>query len=196
MYQFDWIKRHAERTRHKLALVDAHTGRRFTYAQFNERANRFASFLRDTLGIQRGDRVSILAQNSSDYFEVLFGCGKMGAILNTLNWRLAVPELEYIINDCTPRVLIYEPDFAGAVDALRPQSGCEFYVVMADEAPQGEWTYEGALAAGSPQGVEMPPLTYDDTWAIIYTSGTTGRQGGPGDLRQFLLQRCRHRPGH
>ena len=178
MYHFDWLKRHAERTPHRLALVDAHSGRQFTYAQFNERANRFAHFLHGTLGLQLGERVSILAQNSSDYYEVLFGCGKMGAILNTLNWRLAVPELEYILNDCAPRVLIYEPMFAEAVDALRDRCSCEFNVVMADAAPGGEWTYEDALAAGSSEGVEMPPLTYADTWAIIYTSGTTGRPKG------------------
>jgi len=66
---FDWIKRHAERTPEKLALVDAHSGRRFSYAQLNERANRCASFLEERLGIRKGDRVSILAQNSSDYWE-------------------------------------------------------------------------------------------------------------------------------
>ncbi|MFN2242055.1 MAG: acyl-CoA synthetase [Anaerolineae bacterium] len=178
MYHFDWIRRHAERTPDKLAVVDADSGRQFTYAQLNERANRFASFLQDTLGIQQGDRVSILAQNSSDYYEVLFACGKMGAILNTLNWRLAVPELEYILNDCAPRVLIYEPAFAEAVDALRPRIRCETYVVMGKDAPDGEYTYEGALAAGDPQGVTMPMLSYNDTWAILYTSGTTGRPKG------------------
>jgi len=178
MYHFDWIKRHAERTPDRLALVDAHTGRTFTYAQFNERANRLASFLKDTLGIERGDRVSILAQNSSDYYEVLFACGKMGAILNTLNWRLAAPELEFILNDCAPRVLVYEALFAGAVDALRPRIGCEFYVSMADYAVADEWTYEDALAAGDPAGVPLPELPYTDTWAILYTSGTTGRPKG------------------
>jgi len=178
MYHFDWIKRHAERTPDKLALVDAHTSRIFTYAQFNERANCLASFLKDTLGVKRGDRVSILAQNSSDYYEVLFACGKMGVILNTLNWRLAVPELEFILNDCAPRVLIYEAMFAEVVDALRPLIGCEHYVVMGDEAPAGEWTYEGALAAGDPAGVTLPELPYTDTWAILYTSGTTGRPKG------------------
>jgi fatty-acyl-CoA synthase len=178
VYHFDWINRHAERTADKLALVDAHSGRQFTYAQFNERANRFASFLQDTLGIQPGDRVSILAQNSTDYYEVLFACGKMGAILNTLNWRLAVPELEFILNDCAPRVLVYEPPLAETVAALRSQIDCGFYVVMGEDAPEGEWTYEGALAAGSPWGVEMPPLKYTDTWAILYTSGTTGRPKG------------------
>jgi fatty-acyl-CoA synthase len=178
MYHFDWIKRHAERTPDRLALVDAHTGRQFTYSQVNERANRLASFLQDTLGVGQGDRVSILAKNSSDYYEVLFGCGKMGAILNTLNWRLAVPELEFILKDCAPRVVIYEPEFAEAVASLRSQIDCEYYVAMADAAPEGEWTYEAALAAGSAQGVKMPPLQYTDTWAILYTSGTTGRPKG------------------
>jgi fatty-acyl-CoA synthase len=178
MYHFDWVKRHAERTPEKIALVDAHTDRQFTYAQFNERANRFASFLKNELGIEKGDRVSILAANSSDYYEILFACGKMGAILNTLNWRLTPPELEYIINDCAPRVLIYEPEFAEVVDALRSHINPESYIVMGDEAPDGEWTCEGALAAGDPEGVAMPVFKYTDTWAILYTSGTTGRPKG------------------
>jgi fatty-acyl-CoA synthase len=178
MFHFDWIKRHAERTPDKVALVDAHTGRQFTYRQFNERANRLASFLQDTLGIQQGDRVSILAQNSSDYFEVLFACAKMGAILNTLNWRLALPELQFILHDCMPRVLIYEAMFADVVEALRPLIGSEFYVVMGEDSSESEWTYERALAAGSPRGVQMPQLMYTDTWAILYTSGTTGQPKG------------------
>jgi fatty-acyl-CoA synthase len=178
MEHFDWIQRHAERTPEKLALVDVHTGRELTYAQFNERANRGASFLRDTLSIRPGDRVAILAKNSASYYEVLFACSKMGAILNTLNWRLTVPELAFILNDCAPRVLIYEPEFSEAVDALRPQIDAESYVVMGDEAPEGEWTYETALVAGTPEGVEAPRLKYTDTWAILYTSGTTGRPKG------------------
>lgn len=178
MYHFDWIKRHAERTPDKLALVDAHTGRQLTYAQLNERANRFASFLLDDIGLARGDRISILAQNSSDYYEILFSCSKIGAILNTLNWRLAVPELEYILNDCTPRLLIYEPEFAETVEILGERIGCDHFLVLGETAPPGQWTYESALGSGSPEDIESPCLTYDDFWAIIYTSGTTGRPKG------------------
>lgn len=178
MYHFDWLKRHAERTPDKLAVVDAYTGRQLTYAQFNERANRLASFLKDGIGIKAGERVSILAQNSSDYFEVLFGCGKFGAVLNTLNWRLAAPELAYILNDCTPRILLYEPSFSETVDALREEISCEFFMVLGEAAPPGEYSYESALSSGSAEGVDMPRLTYDHTWAIIYTSGTTGRPKG------------------
>jgi fatty-acyl-CoA synthase len=178
MFHFDWLQRHAERTPYKLAVVDVHSGRQLNYAQFNERANRLASFMKDELGLQAGDRVSILAQNSSDYFEALFACGKMGAILNTLNWRLAAPELSYILNDCAPKAIIYEPEFTGTIDALRSEIVCQHYIVLGEEAAEGEWGYEQALAVGSPEGVAMPRLMYDDTWAILYTSGTTGRPKG------------------
>ncbi len=178
MVHFDWLARHAERTPDKLALVDAHTGRNYSYAAFNERANRLASYFHDELDLQVGDRVSILAQNSSDYYEVLFGCGKMGAILNTINWRLAVPEIEYILTDCQPKVLIYEPEFSGTVAELRPIQSVDHYICLGADAPPGEQTYEQVLAAGNPADVELPVLTYSDTWAILYTSGTTGRPKG------------------
>ena len=178
-FHFDWLKSHADRTPQKLAQVDLETGRQFTYFEMNARANRLASFLRTEFGVQQGDRISLLAKNSSDYFEILFACSKIGAILNTLNWRLAVPELEYIINDCTPRILIYEPEFADLVEGLRPLTNFENHIIIgAKDAPPGEWNYETALAAGTPQNFDGPTLRYEDTWAILYTSGTTGRPKG------------------
>jgi fatty-acyl-CoA synthase len=178
MYHFDWIQRHAERTPDKLALVDAHTGRELSYAALNERANRLASFFTKELGLQRGDRVSILAKNSAEYYEILFACSKTGIILNTLNWRLAPPELAYILNDCEPRLLIYEPEFSGTIDELVKSFNFEYILVMADSISRGEYAYEKALASGSPDNFDSPRLTYDDIWAIIYTSGTTGRPKG------------------
>ena len=175
---FDWIKRHAERTPDKLALVDAFTGREFSYAEFNERANRFASYLREGLGLQPGERISILAQNSTDYYEILFGCGKAGIILNTLNWRLAPPELEFIINDCQPRLLIYESAFSETVYILKTHTNIDYFMIIGEDASKQYPTYEQVLLSGSPEGVNMPSLSYDDTWAIIYTSGTTGRPKG------------------
>jgi fatty-acyl-CoA synthase len=137
-----------------------------------------ASFLRYEFGLRRGDRISILAQNSASYYEVLFSCSRIGAILNTLNWRLAMPELEYIIKDCDPRLLIYETEFAQTAGALRERIDCEHYLVIGETASAGEWTYEAGLASGSSAAVESLRLTYDNIWAIIYTSGTTGRPKG------------------
>ncbi len=178
MFHFDWLKRHADRSPGKLAVVDVHSGRQWTYAQLNERANRLAHFLIHTLGLRAGDRVSILAQNSSDYYEVLFACGKMGAILNTLNWRLAGPELAYILGDCRPRLLLYEPLFSEQAMALGTEGDIGHAISFGDQETGNGWTYEKALAAGDPAGVEMPRLGYGETWAILYTSGTTGRPKG------------------
>jgi len=178
MIHFDWIQRHAERTPDKLALVDAHSGQQLTYAQFNERANRLAHFFVHQLGLQQGDRVSILAHNSADYYVVLFACSKSGTILNTLNWRLTVPELEYILNDCQPKAIIVDEAFAETAVSLRQNLHIDHFIYLGGDAPENDRTYEAALAAGDPAGVPDPRLPYEDTWAILYTSGTTGRPKG------------------
>lgn len=179
MGHFDWIKRHAEREPQKLAQVDLATGKQYTYREMNARANRLASFLRDEFALEKGDRISLLAKNSTEYFEVLFACSKIGVVLNTLNWRLTVPELAYIVNDCTPRVLIYEAEFADQVGGLMPLFSFEYYMVLGvDESSTSGWTYDNALAAGSPEDFAGPRLDYDETWAILYTSGTTGQPKG------------------
>mgnify|MGYP001825887424 FL=1 len=178
MVHFDWIKRHAERTPNKLALVDAATGQELTYCQLDRRINRLASFLSRKFHLQRGARVSILAKNSASYYEILFACARTGAILNTLNWRLSAPELDYILQDCTPAVMIYEPEFAEMVEKLRPGLSADHFLLLGETAPAGQWSYAEALAQGEAQSFDGPRLVYDETWAIIYTSGTTGRPKG------------------
>lgn len=158
--------------------MDAATGREFTYARFNERASRLAEFLRDGWQIQAGDRVAILAHNSSDYMEILFGCAKIGAILIPLNWRLATPELAYVVGDGTPRALIFDAEFAGTAAALLSHIDGGRQLTLGDEPPPGGPTYEAALAAASGRTVEMPPRGLDEVWYILYTAGTTGRPKG------------------
>ncbi len=179
MHHFDWLKRHAERNPHKPAIFDQGTGRSLTYRQFNRRANRLASFLQSDLAIRPGDRVAILAKNSPQYFEALFACSKIGAILNTLNWRLAVPELTYIMQDCEARVLIHDAEFSQAARVLQKKIRIEHPLVIGDEpSEENALPYATALAQGSPADFAGPQLSYDDTWAIIYTSGTTGQPKG------------------
>ena len=69
---YDWIAHFGRRTPDKLALVDLASERRFSYAQFDARISRLAVHLRDTLNIARGDRVAVLALNTSDTLEVQF----------------------------------------------------------------------------------------------------------------------------
>jgi fatty-acyl-CoA synthase len=178
MFTFDWLAKRAELSPDKTALVDMATGRRFTYAQFHERASRLAELLQAEWGIGPGDRVAILAPNSTDYFEVLYGCAKAGAILVCLNWRLAVPELEAILRDSTPRALIYDAAFGTAAHALLGRTTLEHLACLGEAAPDGEWAYERALAQASGRPVVMPPRGLDEVWHILYTAGTTGRPKG------------------
>ena len=118
---YDCIAHHAMRRPDSLAAVDLATGRHHTYQAFNERIARLAGSLRRNHGIAAGDRVAILAPNTTDTFDVQFACGRLGAIFVPLNWRLANPELLAILADCTPAMLIYDPEFAERARA--PRSG-------------------------------------------------------------------------
>lgn len=178
MDTFDWLAKQADLRPDKLALIDAATGRRFTYPQFHLRASRLAEFLRAEWRLQPGDRVALLAQNSSDYFEILWACAKAGVILVCLNWRLAVPELEFILRDSTPSALIYDPPFAPAAETLAQTLGLRRRLTLAPEAPAGQWAYEPVLAQASGRPVVMPARPLGDVWHILYTAGTTGRPKG------------------
>ena len=109
---YDWIAHFGRRTPRKTALVDLASDRRFTYAQFDARIARLARHLGDQFRVARGDRVAVLALNTSDTFEVQFACGRLGAVFLPLNARLTVPELEFIVGDASPKVMIHDADLA------------------------------------------------------------------------------------
>ena len=118
---FDWIRHHANRAPDTIALTDVYSDRNWSYAELSQRIDQLAGSLQQTLGIERGDRVGVLAENSSDIFEIQFACARLGAVFLPLNWRLTVPELEFIVNDAGPKLLFYSRQFeanaaAGADD--------------------------------------------------------------------------------
>jgi fatty-acyl-CoA synthase len=169
---FDWIAHHARTRPNKLASVDLGTGRRFTYAEMNDRCSRLASALRETHGINFGDRVAVLAKNNTNFFEVQFACWKLGAIFTPLNWRLAVPELEFILGDSRPSLLIVDESFAEITESL-VADGVVGKVINWDL----DADYEQLLGAAAPLAVAAK-CTHDTPITIMYTSGTTGRPKG------------------
>ena len=74
---FDWIGHHALTRPDKVATIDLATTRSFTYAQMNERTSCLALAFAETFGIGPGDRVAVLANNNSNFFEVQFACWKL-----------------------------------------------------------------------------------------------------------------------
>ena len=163
---FDWIHHHADLRPDAVALIDAGRDLTLTYADLEEQVGRLAAWLASS-GVGPGDRVAFLAGNTTDVFEALFACAKLTAILVPLNWRLAVPEMQFIVDDCRPDVLIYEDTFADAADQL------DIEVKLALGAD-----YEAAKAQSDPDSAGRVAATHDDPWAIMYTSGTTGHPKG------------------
>ena len=174
MYTFDLLAKQADLRPNKIALVDPNTNRDFTYAQFNERASRFAEFMQTEWNIQKGERVAILTPNGTDYFEVLYACAKIGAILVPLNWRLAVPELQGILDDSKPRALIYDTAHTDAAKALAG----EMFTLPLTPGVKEDKNYEAALASASGKTIVMPATPLNETWYLLYTAGTTGKPKG------------------
>lgn len=169
----DWISHHARYTPLAEAARDLSSNRRFTYAQFDERVTRAALWLRTACQIVRSDRVAVLSRNDTDVFELQFACRRLGAIFVPLNWRLAVPELDFICKDAAPKVLLHGVEFSDMARELSPASApraAAFANGLPSEYESGLTEARGDLAA--------PPLDLDDTWTIMYTSGTSGRPKG------------------
>ncbi|NNM72805.1 acyl-CoA synthetase [Enterovirga aerilata] len=170
----DWIAQHALWSPGKIATIDLHSGRRWTYAELDGRCERLASFLSAECGVSVGDRVGVLAHNSTDLFEVQFACPRIGAIFVPLNWRLADAEMRQIAADAGLSVLIYGPEFAPSARAVAAASPRLRLVSVRDGAGSD---YETGIAEASPLP-RRAQVRYGDVWTIMYTSGTTGRPKG------------------
>jgi fatty-acyl-CoA synthase len=169
---YDWIAHFGRRTPHKVAAVDLASQRRFTYTEFDQRISRLAAHLRDRLNITRGDRVAVLALNTIDTLEVQFACGRLGAIFLPLNTRLTVPELQFIVGDASPKVMVHDADLAETALTVAKLCNIESSLLLGPNA-----SYETAIAAATPLE-RYEDVTLDDVSTIMYTSGTTGLPKG------------------
>jgi len=172
---YDWIAHHAANRPRKEAIRDIATARRFTYADLDARADAMAAYLA-SIGVGRGDRVAVLAHNGVEYFDIQFACARTGAICVLLNWRLTVSELEYIVNDSAPDLLIHDCEFRDTADALRQR--CDIATALEIDGGAPESAFERALLAARDAPAPRVQLAHDDVVTIMYTSGTTGRPKG------------------
>ena len=169
-----FLTKRAELFPHQEALVCE--DQRLSFSQLNQRCNKLVYAMRK-LGVEKGDRVAIFALNEVEYFDLYNAMAKMGAILVTLNYRLAGPELQYIMEDCGAKVLVFSQEFTEVVDSFRNDVAAEHFIAITDEPP--EWAASYAKTIQDEPDTE-PEIVGggDDVLAILYTSGTTGRPKG------------------
>lgn len=144
----------------KPAIV-MHDGGSLTYRELDERTDRAANML-IALGVERGDRVAILARNSLAYVELLYGSARAGAAFTPVNWRLAPPEIAFILDDSRPAVLFVDQAMRHCVS----DDAAARIVVIEDEY--------AALIDAAPASDPAVPVGHADIAMLVYTSGTTG----------------------
>ena len=149
-----------------------HEDRRVTYAEFDRLSNRAAHALR-SLGVARGDRVTLALGNSIEYLVAAFGVLKAGAVLHPVNPALGASELRYILSHAEPRVVVTDAGSLGAIRALGSEPGR----LVASFGTDGDVALDALLERSSdtPSGVSIGP---GDASTLLYTSGTTGKPKG------------------
>ncbi len=174
--------------------VDAATGARLTWAELESRSNRTAQALL-AIGVEREQRVAILAMNGVEFIETFFAVAKIGAIAVPLNWRLAPSELAFIIGDSEARVLVYDADFREAVLALRSddnvQATVRSWIEIAGEGRPLEFarSYHDLQRDASDALPEVDASDADPLY-IMYTSGTTGLPKGAVHTHESAIWAC------
>ena len=167
----DWIKKWSLLCPQKTALF--FENRFFSYQELNRRINQLCHLLLG-MGVRKGDRVAVLLQNCHQYIEILFALSKIGAIFVPLNWRLAGPELLFLIQDSGSRMLILEPEFEEVVASIRPHLPPD-YLCVGSPCPNWARDYERGLLENVDHEPSLGETVGDeDPHMIMYTSGTTG----------------------
>ncbi len=168
--------------------------RKMTFKEWNERSCRLTNALAK-MGVKKGDRFAILAYNCVEWMEIYAASAKGGQITVPIMFRLAAPEMEYVINHCECKGLIVAKEFVQMVNSFRnklPTIPKENYIYFGDDkTPEGYQSYEDLIADASPKEPDVV-VDAEDPWNIMYTTGTTGKPKGvirthEGNLGQYLL---------
>ncbi|MFC1535093.1 AMP-binding protein [Thermodesulfobacteriota bacterium] len=151
----------------------------YTYREWNERSCRLANGLKE-IGVGYKDTFAVIAYNRGEWMEIYAGCAKGGQPIVPIMFRLAGPEIEYIVNHSECKAFIVEAPFVDLINGIRdklsvPESA--FIYLGDDPVPDGYIDYEEWLAGSSPDEPDVM-VQGDDTCTIMYTSGTTGRPKG------------------
>jgi long-chain acyl-CoA synthetase len=166
----------AKQTPNSEAIIDSTTGKRISFADFDQHVRKLANGLRG-LGLEKGDRVGVLSQNSIEYAALYFACGRSGLVAQPMNWRLSAQELKKITDNGEPRAFIFQDQYKDVATEL--QGMVDSVDTWLGYGPSGDGTYEDLVGAASDEEPQWSSeLGTDDPLFILYTGGTTGESKG------------------
>jgi long-chain acyl-CoA synthetase len=156
------------------AVVDPESN--LTWIEFGDRIARAATLLQ-SLGVARGARYAVVSPNSFRMAEIMHGGYWMGAVPVPINFRLAPPEIAYIVANAECSLLIVERDFAGLLDAPEFANWSQNALMLGAPAGDSRPHYDGLLAEAAP-ALLYTEIHEDDEALLLYTGGTTGKSKG------------------
>ena len=168
----NFLRRGAQALGQRPAVV--HGERRFNYAELEERCNRFASALRER-GLEKHDRVAILAPNIPALLEAHYGIPLAGGVLVAMNTRLSKGDIEHILRDSGSKILLVDAQLKELVDESDTP---DLETIVIEDSGEDDDPYEQFLSSGSPDAPESWLEEETEPIAINYTSGTTGKPTG------------------
>ncbi|MBT4365709.1 MAG: acyl--CoA ligase [Desulfobacteraceae bacterium] len=183
---YDPVETNALKYPQKTAIVDK--DQRISYETFIDKVNRVSSGL-SSLGLRKGDRVALLMHNHADFLFCFYASMKLGLIYLGINIMLKKDEVNYIINDCKPKVLIANKEYLTFLDDLDLHKDGSMKVVSInndENTPEGAISYEDFMNT-QPVNTFTEDLGKDDIAVIGYTSGTTGFPKGATHTHENIL---------
>lgn len=147
-------------------------GKRYTFAQLNERTNRLANALLK-LGVKKGDQVATIMVNCSQCVEIYFACAKMGAVYVPLNYRAKGNELTYMLNTAEATTLFTGERYLELVDSIKHNLTTVRHFISVDRSEK-KMLFYGDLLESAPADEIFTEINDDDLTILIYTAGTTG----------------------
>lgn len=172
---YDFICRNAKLFPEREGIIFG--DRRLTHREFKIKCDQVAAGLL-RLGVLQGDRLGVVAYNC-DEFMILYGAAaKIGAIVLSVNWRFKQDELEFVLNDCTPKFCFAGPDFCKSLaDARDKVASVErFFALGGSEVPEGFYPFDTLYQEEGAK--EVPDVQVDSGFVIIHTAAVAGRPRG------------------
>ena len=167
------VRYHAKNQPDAVSLVLG--DRTLTWAQLLSRSAQVAQGLKRA-GVKAQDRVAFLDKNGIEHFEVFYGCALLNAVSVDVNWRLAAPEVSFIVNDSQAEVLIVGQEFVPVLDAIVGElDRVKTIIVIGGHSNHDD--YERWVNAQSATDPKAPTKSSDVAFQL-YSSGTTGRPKG------------------
>ena len=150
---------------------------RMTHKAYKEKCDQVAAGLTKA-GINKGDRIGVVAHNSDEYLILYGAAAKIGAIILAVNWRFQQDEVQYVLNDCTPKLVFAGSEYVQTINEikLKIKSIQNCYTIGSEKEVQGFIPFSKLYESTDPN--EVYDISMDSGFVIIHTAAVEGKPRG------------------